>query len=39
MPDLGLFGEQMQRLYLRLCAGVSPRWQDALGSLLVRTLT
>ena len=31
----------LRRLYLRLCtvAGVSPNWQDALGTLLTRTLT
>ena len=31
----------LQRLYLRLCtvAGVSPNWQDALGTLLTRALT
>ena len=30
----------LQRLYLRLCmvASVSPNWQDALATLLTRTL-
>jgi len=31
----------LRRLYLRLCtlAGVSPHWQDALGTLFTRALT